>query len=177
MIHLKSPDHLDQYIFELFDISVVKWFKGLVNKDRMRFIEFDIKSYYPSITRDLLNNALDWVSTMVDISEEDRDLIMHTRKSILVNGSDTWIKRGEDLFDVTMGANDGAEVCDIVGLYLLSQLNHLPINGGLYRDDALFACSLPPKQVHKTMEDKCNTTVANFLDVTFDLSSGNYSLF
>ena len=102
MIHLKSPDHLDQYIFELFDISVVKWFKGLVNKDRMRFIEFDIKSYYPSITRDLLNNALDWVSTMVDISEEDRDLIMHARKSILVDGSDTWIKKGEDLFDVTM---------------------------------------------------------------------------
>ena len=187
MIHLKSPDHLDQYIFELFDISIVKWFKGLVNKDRMRFIEFDIKSYYPSITRDLLNNALDWVSTMVDISEEDRDLIMHARKSILVDGSETWIKKGEDLFDVTKGAFDGAEICDIVGLYLLSQLTHLPINGGLYRDDALFACNLPPKQVHKTIENiiaifasnnlqlkaKCNTTVANFLDVTFDLSSGN----
>ena len=170
------------------DLSVVRWFKGLENRSSMRFIEFDIVAYYPSITRDLLNKALDWVSTMVDISEEDRDLIMHTRKSILVNGSDTWIKRGEDLFDVTMGANDGAEVCDIVGLYLLSQLNHLPINGGLYRDDALFACSLPPKQVHKTMEEiiaifasnnlqvkaKCNTTVANFLDVTFDLQSGNH---
>ena len=41
-----------------------------------------------------MNNALDWVSTMVDISEEDRDLIMHARKSILVDGSDTWIKKG-----------------------------------------------------------------------------------
>ena len=124
---------------------------------------------------------------MVDISEEDRDLIMHARKSILVDGSETWIKKGEDLFDVTKGAFDGAEICDIVGLYLLSQLTHLPINGGLYRDDALFACNLPPKQVHKTIENiiaifasnnlqlkaKCNTTVANFLDVTFDLSSGN----
>ena len=51
------------------------------------------------------------------------------------------------------------------------------------KETALFACSLPPKQVHKTMEEiiaifasnnlqvkaKCNTTVAIFLDVTFDL--------
>ena len=76
-----------------------------------------------------MNNALDWVSTMVDISEEHRDLIMHARKSILVDRSDTWIKKGENLFDVTMGAFDGAETCDIVGLYLLSQLTHLPSTG------------------------------------------------
>ena len=165
------------------DHSVVRWFKALEDKSSLRFIEFDIKSFYPNISRDLLSKALDWCSTMVDIPEEDRDLIMHTRRSILINGEETWVKKGEDLFDVTMGAFDGAEVCDICGLFLLSQLTHLPIKGGLYRDDALFASNLPPKQVHKTMEEiitifasnglqlkaKCNSTVANFLDVTFDL--------
>ena len=68
---------------------------------------------YIYISRDLLTKALDWCSTMVEIPEEDRDLIMHTRRSILVNGEETWVKKGVDLFDVTMGAFDGAEVCDI----------------------------------------------------------------
>ena len=158
------------------------------NKSSVKFIEFEIKSFYPSISRDLLSKAFYWLSTMADIPEEDLELIMHARKSILVNGSDIWVKKGGDLFDVTMGAFDGAEVSDIVGFYLLAQLTHLPIKGGLYRDDALFASSLPPKQVHKVMEEiiaifasnnlqlkaKCNSTSANFLDVTFDLKSGNF---
>ena len=170
------------------DTSVVQWFKALEDKSSLRFIEFDIKSFYPNISRDLLTKALDWCSTMVEIPEEDRDLMMHTRRSILINGEETWVKKGEDLFDVTMGAFDGAEVCDIVGLYLLSQTKHLPVQGGLYRDDGLFASSLPPKQVHKLMEEiiaifdsnglqlkaKCNSTVANFLDVTFDLKKEQF---
>ena len=84
-----------------------------------------------------------------------------------------------------MGAFHGAEICDIVGLYLLSQLTHLPIKGGLYRDDALFASNLPPKQVMEEiiaifassnlqLKAKCNSTSANFLDVTFDLKSSNF---
>ena len=170
------------------DLSVVRWFKSLEGKRSLRFIEFDIKAFYPNISRDLLTKSLDWASTMVDIPEEDRDLIMHTRRSILVNGEDTWVKKGEDIFDVTMGAFDGAEICDIVGLYLLSQINHMAVKGGLYRDDGLLVSSLPPKQVHKQMEEiiaifetnglqlkaKCNTTVANFLDVTFDLKKEQY---
>ena len=170
------------------DISVISWFKALENKSSLRFIEFDIKAFYPNISRDLLTKALHWCSTMVEITEEDRDLIMHTRRSILVNGEETWVKKGEDLFDVTMGAFDGAEVCDTVGLYLLSQIRHLPAKGGLYRDDGLLVSSLPPKQVHKLMEEiiaifesnglqlkaKCNTTVANFLDITLDLKKGQY---
>ena len=31
-------------------------------------------------------------------------------------------------FDVTMGSYDGAEICELVGLYLLSQLQNLNIN-------------------------------------------------
>jgi hypothetical protein len=32
------------------------------------------------------------------------------------------MKKGESLFDVTMGSYDGAEVCELVGLYLLHQM-------------------------------------------------------
>ena len=40
-------------------------------------------------------------------------------------------------FDVTTGSYDCAEICESVGLYLLSQLQNLNINVGLYRDDGL----------------------------------------
>ena len=49
------------------------------------------------------------------------------------------MKKGEDIFGVTMGAYDGAEVCELIGIFLLFQLSELfnRINLGLYRDDGL----------------------------------------
>ena len=42
-------------------------------------------------------------------------------------------------FDVTMGSYDGAEVCKIVGLFMLDMLSKLFEKNyiGLYRDDGL----------------------------------------
>ena len=34
-----------------------------------------------------------------------------------------WIKKNGGQFDVTMGAYDGAEVCELVGTFLLFQLS------------------------------------------------------
>ena len=78
-----------------------------------------------------------------------------------------------------------------MGLFLLSQLADLPIKGGLYRDDALFASHLTPKENNRVVERikvvmeenglqikaKCNAKVANFLDVTFDLGNNRYMPF
>ena len=49
------------------------------------------------------------------------------------------IKKKGGLFDVTMGAFDGAEVCEAVGNFLLYQLskNYNKKDIGLYRDDGL----------------------------------------
>ena len=90
-----------------------------------------------------------------------------------------------------MGSFDGAETCDLVGLFLLSQLADLPINGGLYRDDALFVSNLSPKENNRVVEKiklimrgngleikaKCNAKVCNFLDVTFDLGNDRHMPF
>ena len=46
-----------------------------------------------------------------------------------------------------MGSFDGAEVCELVGLYLLSQLQHLVMKVGLYRDDGLAITNKPPRRV------------------------------
>ena len=45
-----------------------------------------------------------------------------------------------------MGSYDGAESCEIVGLFLLSQLTSLNINVGIYRDDGLAAVAKTPRQ-------------------------------
>ena len=45
----------------------------------------------------------------------------------------------DGLFDVTMGAYDGAEVCELVGTFLLDKISekYEKNNIGLYRDDGL----------------------------------------
>ena len=44
-------------------------------------------------------------------SSEDKAIIKHARTSLLFNKQETWIKKESGLFDVMMGAYDGAEVC------------------------------------------------------------------
>ena len=43
------------------------------------------------------------------------------------------------MFDVTMGSFDGAELCELVGLFLLNELSQIfdKDHVGLYRDDGL----------------------------------------
>ena len=57
----------------------------------------------------------------------------------MLNKQQAWIKKESGLFDVTMGTYDGAEVCELVGSFLLYALS-LKYNKtkiGLYRDDGL----------------------------------------
>ena len=74
------------------------------------------------------------------ITDEEVDIIQHSRKSLLFSKGKAWMKKeGAGLFDVAMGSYDGAEICELVGMFALSQLperyNRSDI--GLYRDDGL----------------------------------------
>ena len=121
--------------------QVIDWFKKLPNRQSRKFIKFDIVSFYPSISEDLLTNSLSYARTITDISTEDEAVIWHARHSLLFSKGTAWVKKDNPDFDVTMGAYDGAEVCELVGLFLLSQLSEkLGIEDcGLYRDDGLSA--------------------------------------
>ena len=44
--------------------SVIEWFKAIENKQHHSFICFDIVEFYPSISQDLLNKALDFASEL-----------------------------------------------------------------------------------------------------------------
>ena len=52
--------------------EVIHWFKNLTNKKQKRFIQFDICSYYPSITPTLLEKSLDWACMYTEISQQQK---------------------------------------------------------------------------------------------------------
>ena len=68
---------------------------------------------------------------------------MPSRKSLLFTKDGTWVNKiGNELFDVTMGNFDEAEICKLVGLYLLDKSSKLLENDnvGMYRDDQRTCC-------------------------------------
>ena len=120
--------------------DVINWFKIIEEKKRHTFVVFDIVNFYPSITKELLQDALEFAKQHVQVSNDDMNVIMHACKSLLFAQGQAWSKKDRgDMFDFTMGAYDGAEACEIVGAYILPKLAvHLDWTSvGLYRDDGL----------------------------------------
>ena len=79
---------------------------------------------------------------MIDISDDEINIIKHARKSLLFSDDKLWTKSStcsESLFDVAMGSYDGAEICELVGLYILNKISAIfgKNRVGLYRDDGL----------------------------------------
>ena len=65
---------------------------------------------------------------------------MQAKKTLLLHDGIPWVKRsGNEDFDMPMGSYDGAEVCELVGAFLLNNLSHVidKTSVGLYRDDGL----------------------------------------
>ena len=88
------------------------------------FIQFDIENLYPSISRKLFNEAISFAKLYCDINDDDLSIILQSRKTLLFFDNNPWVKRyGNENFDVPMGCFDGAEVCDLVGLYILKRLS------------------------------------------------------
>ena len=73
----------------------------------------------------MLTKSINYAKLSTHISEDDIEIIMHARKSLLFDKNSPWSKNDSaNTFDVTMGSFDGAEVCELVGLYILSILNN-----------------------------------------------------
>ena len=167
--------------------QVIEWFGNIKDKERHSFISFDIVDFYPSISEKLLDQALSWASNLTTISDNDILIIKHARKSLLFNTGKPWTKKdSEGLFDITMGSHDGAEICELVGLFILNHLSKKfgKESIGLYRDDGLAliksksarVADKTRKELHKIFElfdlkvtAESNLRIVNFLDVTFDL--------
>ena len=90
-----------------------------------------------------------------------------------------------------MESNDGAEVCEIIGIFMLSLIGNKcnPSNNGVYRNDGLSVfknTSRPQSEINKKTFQKvfknkgldfiinCNMKIVNYVDVTLNLNDGSY---
>ena len=170
--------------------NAIEWFKAIPDKSKHAFITFDVCEFYPSISEELLMKALDYASTFTNVTDQDRQIIIHAKRSLLYHQDSQWKKKNSDnTFDVTMGSYDGAETCELIGLYMLSLITpKFKDQVGLYRDDGLAVCKATPREIEKTKQEvsnvfkshglkitiEANKKTVNFLDVTLDLPSGSY---
>jgi len=94
---------------------VINWFRQeFMDQDtkKLSFIQFDIDSYYPNISLELLNKAIDYARQHCDISQEEEDIIITSRNTFLFNKDRLYEKRNitsPDNFDVSMGAYGSCE--------------------------------------------------------------------
>lgn len=171
--------------------SVIEWFGKLQEKHKLKFLMFDMVNFYPSITEKLLTKCLKWAKEYTNISDIEYRTIMHSRRSLLFdhNGNE-WVKKNaENEFDVSMGAFDGAEVCELVGLYVLHLIKTKlrMTNVGLYRDDGLAVLKSKSgseadrirKNLIKMLKSlglqitvELNLKTVNFLDINLSLETG-----
>ena len=109
--------------------------------------------FYPSISEKLLTDAIEYANKFVKIDKKSIKIIMHCRKTLLF--CEAWSKKSYDRFDITMGSFDGAEVCELVGLYLLHHLSGILGKEvvGLYRDDELAILRNTPGTQRREIEE------------------------
>ena len=172
--------------------AVLNWFNDIGNKQHKCFVAFDIVDYYPSIMQEQVESALNFAEQYAEISASDIEIISHACKTVLTNNNEVWKKKtGNGLFDVPMGSYHGAELCDLVGLYLLQQLREALPDGmfGLYRDDGLAIIDVDTpsnlerltKKIRSIMKSSgfnitidAGSRMTNFLDVSLDLMHNSY---
>ena len=123
--------------------QATKWFNELPTDEVLSFLIYDIENFFPTITEEVLLKALEFAKQYFPIPPEDIAIILQARKSFLFSDGQAWIKKDQNgnLFDVTQGSFDSCQICELVGIYLLSEISKfIPIkHHGLYRDDGLIA--------------------------------------
>ena len=126
----------------------------------------------------------------MDIDDHETKTTKHCRKSLSFhNNVASKKKTTTSCFDVTMGNCDGAEVCELVGTFILSKLAKIigKKNTSLYRDDGLVVLrNMNAQGIDKIrkiiikmfkdigfqLEIKTNLKQVEFLDVTFNMITG-----
>ena len=117
---------------------------------------------------------------------------MHSRKSFLFWKDSTWVKKeADENFEILMGCCDGAEICELVGIYIQDKLCKLmnKKDFGLYRDDGLGIlrntsgpeADQKRKNIIKIFKEcglsitcEVNKKIVDFLDVRFNLNDQTY---
>jgi len=127
----------------------------------------------------LLKNLLTY------ISKDTINLIHHCRNSILFCNGKPWVKKSGSHFDVAMGSFEGAEICELVDLFLLNCISEssCKTDHGLYKDDGLSGpeCEKIREKIIKIFQEQgpqisseISLTQTDYMDVTLDLKSNRF---
>ena len=121
-------------------------------------------------------------------------IIKHCRNALFFSQNNAWIQNNISEFDVTMRSYDDSEICELVGVYLLEELANIILKEpvGLYRDYglAILPNTFGPeterlkKKIRKVFRNnklritiKAEVHQTDFLDITFNASTGKYWYF
>ena len=85
--------------------NTIEWFRNIKNKSKVTSIQFDIIDFYPSISKKVLNDSINYAKNYVEITDEQYQIILACRKTVLKNNDSIWIKTGLDNFDVPMSGS------------------------------------------------------------------------
>ena len=92
---------------------------------------------------------------------------MYAGNTILFSNGEPWVRKdGDKNFDVIMDYYDRAEICELIGTYLLNQINNVISKEsiGLIRDDELLIFkNMSVLEVEKKKEDLIRTFKTNRL--------------
>ena len=158
-------------------------------------LTFDVCNFYPSITKELLLKAIEFAKEHTTITQDEVDVIVEAKSTLLFHTSGTYQKKTSDTspFDITMGSYDGAETCELIGTYILNKIQDIipKENIGLYRDDGMCVIHKPPREtenIKKKLSAKfkelgleitatANQKVVDFLDVNLNLETKEHRPF
>ena len=155
-------------------------------------MQLNIKEYYPSIIEETLDKTFVFASNHTTVSLEDICIIKHSRKSLIFHLEQAWNKKeSSSYFAITMDSYDGAELCELIKIFMQLVLQDI-INKevlGLYRDNGLSVHNKVNsqkmdkirKRMIKVFKDNSfgidivtNLVEVNFLDDTFNLRNRSY---
>ena len=72
--------------------EVITWFNK-ERTDKCKFLQFDVVSFYPSISKQLFNRALDYARTITQITDDELKIVEHSRNSFIFGPSgSSWSK-------------------------------------------------------------------------------------
>ena len=67
----------------------------------------------------MLHEAIQFAEEHMLITRKDVEVIFHAQTSILYNDREPCVQNVSGSINVTMGAYDGAEVCELIGIFML----------------------------------------------------------
>ena len=98
-ISKKIIEQINQEILKKTDVNqwkntnnAINWFNNTENKKDFTFIQFDIKDFYPSITEEILQEAISFAKPLIDI-DNHKIRTKHCRKSFLFHNNVAWKKK------------------------------------------------------------------------------------